>query len=624
MNNTDNKLVNNVDKLKDNVDKLKYYGFSDKKVLEILKSNKNYENLDEKEIRKIRRMPVYKVVDTCAGEFEASTPYYYSTYTDDEDEIEVSNNKKAIILGAGPIRIGQGIEFDYCTVHAISALREEGIEAIIINNNPETVSTDFDVSDKLYFEPLTLEDILNVIKKESKNLVAQNFLGVIVQFGGQTSINLANALKKEGVHVLGTQPEDIDIGENREKSEKFFEKLGILKAKGGTGYSYEEVKKIAHEITYPVLVRPSYVLGGRAMEIVYNDEELAEYMKEAVKVSEDELGKHPILVDKFLSEATECDVDAVCDGTDVLIGAIMEHIEEAGIHSGDSAAVIPSQTISKEIIAQLKETTKKIAINLRTIGMINIQYAIKDEKVYVIEANPRASRTVPFVSKATGIQLAKLATKVILGKKLNELMDVYQHNENLEKTKHVCVKEVVFPFLKLPNVDPVLGPEMRSTGEVMGIGDSFGMAFYKAELAAGTKIPLKGKIFISVRSEDKEEILDVAKKFYNLNFEIISTSGTSRYLSQHGITNTRVLKISEGEPNILNLMRNREIALVINIPKLGVNPRKDGYMIRRASVELNIPYITTIKAVKAVINAIETLRKGEEICVKDVNEYRTG
>jgi len=624
MDNTDNELKDKVDELKDKVDELKYYGFSDKKVLEILKTDSKNKDSDEKSIRKTRRIPVYKMVDTCAGEFEASTQYYYSTYTDEEDEVNVSDNKKAIILGAGPIRIGQGIEFDYSTVHAISALREEGIEAIIINNNPETVSTDFDVSDKLYFEPLTLEDVLNVIKKESKDLTDKNFLGVIVQLGGQTSINLANALKKEGVPVLGTHPEDIDIGENREKSEKFFENLGILKAKGGTGYSFEDVRSAAKEIGYPVLIRPSYVLGGRAMEIVYNDEELADYMKEAVKVSEDELGKHPILVDKFLSDATECDVDAVCDGTDVLIGAIMEHIEEAGIHSGDSAAVIPPQTLSKEIISQIKDFTKKIAINLRTVGMINIQYAVKDKKIYVIEANPRASRTVPFVSKATGIQLAKLATKVILGKKLNELINVNKHNENLEKIKHVCVKEVVFPFLKLPNVDPVLGPEMRSTGEVMGIANSFGMAFYKAELAAGTKIPSEGKIFISVRSDDTDEILPFAKKFYDLNFKIISTSGTSRYLSQHEIPNTRVLKISEGEPNILNLMRNRKIDLVINIPKLGANPRKDGYMIRRAAVELNIPYITTLKAVKAVINAVETLRKGEEISVKDVNEYRNG
>jgi len=593
------------------IQKLKFYGFSDKKIMEILNNKKEG-----------RIMPVYKMVDTCAGEFEASTPYYYSTFSDNEDEVAVSNKKKAIILGSGPIRIGQGIEFDYCTVHAIFALREEGIEAIIINNNPETVSTDFDISDKLYFEPLTLEDVMNVVRKESKDLTDENFLGVIVQFGGQTSINLANALKKEGVKILGTQPEDIEIGEDREKSEKFFERLGILKAKGGTGYSFEEVKEIAKEIGYPVLVRPSYVLGGRAMEIVYNDEELAEYMKIAINVSEDEVGKHPILVDKFISDATECEVDAVCDGKDVLIGAIIEHIEEAGIHSGDSAAVIPPQTLSKNVIEGIKEYTKKIALGLKTIGMINIQYAVKDEKIYVIEANPRASRTVPFVSKATGVPLAKIATKVILGKKLNDLIDVDKHNENIEKMKYVCVKEVVFPFLKLPNVDPVLGPEMRSTGEVMGIGKNFGIAFYKAELSAGTKIPLNGKIFISVRNEDKEKILPYAKKFYDLNFEIISTSGTSRYLSQHGIPNKKVLKISEGEPNILNLMRNREIDLVINIPKLGINPRKDGYMIRRSSVELNIPYITTINGVKACIDAIETLKKGENIDVMELDEYR--
>jgi len=593
------------------IQKLKFYGFSDKKIMEILNNKKEG-----------KIMPVYKMVDTCAGEFEASTPYYYSTFADNEDEVAVSNKKKAIILGSGPIRIGQGIEFDYCTVHAIFALREEGIEAIIINNNPETVSTDFDISDKLYFEPLTLEDVMNIVRKESKDLTDENFLGVIVQFGGQTSINLANALKKEGVKILGTQPEDIEIGEDREKSEKFFERLGILKAKGGTGYSFEEVREIAKEIGYPVLVRPSYVLGGRAMEIVYNDEELAEYMKIAINVSEDEVGKHPILVDKFISDATECEVDAVCDGKDVLIGAIIEHIEEAGIHSGDSAAVIPPQTLSKNVIEGIKEYTKKIALGLKTIGMINIQYAVKDEKIYVIEANPRASRTVPFVSKATGIPLAKIATKVILGKKLKDLIDVDKHNENIEKMNYVCVKEVVFPFLKLPNVDPVLGPEMRSTGEVMGIGKNFGIAFYKAELSAGTKIPLNGKIFISVRNEDKEKILPYAKKFYDLNFEIISTSGTSRYLSQHGIPNKKVLKISEGEPNILNLMRNREIDLVINIPKLGINPRKDGYMIRRSSVELNIPYITTINGVKACIDAIETLKKGENIDVMELNEYR--
>jgi len=593
------------------IQKLKFYGFSDKKIMEILNNKKEG-----------KIMPVYKMVDTCAGEFEASTPYYYSTFSDTEDEVAVSDKKKAIILGSGPIRIGQGIEFDYCTVHAIFALREEGIEAIIINNNPETVSTDFDISDKLYFEPLTLEDVMNIVRKESKDLTDENFLGVIVQFGGQTSINLANALKKEGVKILGTQPEDIEIGEDREKSEKFFERLGILKAKGGTGYSFEEVREIAKEIGYPVLVRPSYVLGGRAMEIVYNDEELAEYMKIAINVSEDEVGKHPILVDKFISDATECEVDAVCDGKDVLIGAIIEHIEEAGIHSGDSAAVIPPQTLSKNVIEGIKEYTKKIALGLKTIGMINIQYAVKDEKIYVIEANPRASRTVPFVSKATGIPLAKIATKVILGKKLKDLIDVDKHNENIEKMNYVCVKEVVFPFLKLPNVDPVLGPEMRSTGEVMGIGKNFGIAFYKAELSAGTKIPLNGKIFISVRNEDKEKILPYAKKFYDLNFEIISTSGTSRYLSQHGIPNKKVLKISEGEPNILNLMRNREIDLVINIPKLGINPRKDGYMIRRSSVELNIPYITTINGVKACIDAIETLKKGENIDVMELNEYR--
>ncbi|MFN3527663.1 MAG: carbamoyl-phosphate synthase large subunit [Candidatus Altarchaeaceae archaeon] len=607
--------------ISEKIKELKKFGFENKRICEILKISP--ETLNEI-IEREKIYPVYKIVDTCAGEFEAVTPYYYSTYNDYENESKPSNRKKVIILGSGPIRIGQGIEFDYCTVHAIKALREENIETIVINNNPETVSTDFDISDKLYFEPLTLDYVMNVIRLESNNGNYKNFLGVIVQFGGQTSINLANALKKNNVKILGTQPDYINIAEDRELSNKFLENLGIPKAPGGTGYSYNEVKEIAHKISYPVLIRPSYVLGGRAMEVVYNDEELKEYMEEAIKFSEDELQKHPILIDKFLADAIEVDVDAVCDREDVLIGGIMEHIEEAGIHSGDSAMILPPQTLKKDEIEKIKEYTREIAINLKTIGLINIQFAVKrdENKVYVIEANPRASRTVPFVSKAIRIPIAKIAAKVIIGKKIKNLIKEYKTTLNpYENLKYVCVKEVVFPFAKIPDIDPALGPEMKSTGEVMGIGRNFGEAFYKAELAAGTKIPLEGRIFISVRSDDKEKILEIAKKFYELNFEIFSTSGTSRFLKQNGIENFRIKKISEGEPNILNYLKNREINLVINIPKLGRNPRNDGYLIRRMCVEVGIPYITTIEAARAAIEAIETLKKEKEIVVKALDEY---
>lgn len=620
-----NKRINNKEmndeEIANKVRELKSLGFGNKKICEIL--NIATDEL-EKIIEKYKIYCVYKMVDTCGGEFEAATPYYYSTYNDYEDESIVSDRKKVIILGSGPIRIGQGIEFDYCTVHAIKALKEENIEAIVINNNPETVSTDFDISDKLYFEPLTLDSVLNIINKESRGNSDKNFLGVIVQFGGQTSINLANALKKYNVKILGTQPEYINIAEDRELNNKFLEELKIPKPKGGTGYSYEQVRKIANEISYPILIRPSYVLGGRAMEIVYNDEELKEYMKEAIKFSEDEIGRHPILIDKFLSDAIEVDVDAVCDGEDVLIGGIMEHIEEAGIHSGDSAMVIPPQTLKKETINTIKNYTEKIALNLKTIGLINIQFAVtKDGNVYVIESNPRASRTVPFVSKAIRLPIAKIATKVILGKKIKDLMKEYNIKTlyPYENLNYVCVKEVVFPFVKFRDIDPALGPEMKSTGEVMGIGRNFGEAFYKAELAAGTEIPLNGNIFISVRSEDKEKFLSIAKRFYELNFSIFSTSGTSRFLIQNGIKNTRLKKISEGEPNVLNYLRERKIDMVINIPKLGKNPRKDGYLIRRSCIELNIPYITTIEASKAAIKAIEALKLEKNIVVKALDEY---
>ncbi|HDH41461.1 MAG TPA: carbamoyl-phosphate synthase large subunit [Candidatus Altiarchaeales archaeon] len=588
----------------------------DDKIVEKIRERKRLGFLDkqlgdEDKIRELRKKfnlkPSYKMVDTCAAEFDAETPYYYSTY-ETEDEIEVSDRKKVIILGSGPIRIGQGIEFDCCTVHAVFALKEVGIETIIINNNPETVSTDFDISDKLYFEPLTLEDVLNVVDEESRNL-----LGVMVQFGGQTAINLAMPLKEHGVRILGTRPEDIDLAENRDHFGRILDKLGMPSAEWGTGYSFKEAKDIAARIGYPVLVRPSYVLGGRAMEIVQDETELEEYMREAVRVSP----KHPILIDKFLQDAIEIDVDAVCDGETVLIGAIMEHIEEAGVHSGDSACVIPPQTIDERTVNRVIEYTKRLALELNIRGLVNIQYAIKDGTIYTLEANPRASRTVPFVSKAVGIPLAKIASKVMIGMKIKSLVDDL---EPMKKIRHVAVKEVVFPFIKLPGVDPVLAPEMKSTGEVMGIDLDFAMAYYKAQIAAGNELPLGGTLFLSVKKKDKPEILEVARKFSDLGFEIVSTSGTSDYLSDNGIPNRKILKISEGSPNILDLMRERQIDLIINTPTVGRNPKRDGYRIRCSAVELNIPYITTVAGALAAVNAIQKVRD-REIEVRSWNEY---
>lgn len=589
---------------------------NDNKIAEKIRERKGLGFLDkqlgdEDKIRELRKKcdlkPSYKMVDTCAAEFDAETPYYYSTY-ETENEIEVSDRKKVVILGSGPIRIGQGIEFDCCTVHAVFALKEIGVETIIINNNPETVSTDFDISDKLYFEPLTLEDVLNVVDEESKNL-----LGVMVQFGGQTAINLAIPLREHGVKILGTKPGDIDLAENRDHFGKILDKLGMPSAEWGTGHSFKEVKDIATKIGYPVLVRPSYVLGGRAMEIVQDESELEEYMREAVRVSP----KHPILIDKFLQDAIEIDVDAVCDGDTVLIGAVMEHIEEAGVHSGDSACVIPPQTLDEKTVNRVMKYTKELALELNTKGLINIQYAIKDGVIYTLEANPRASRTVPFVSKAVGISLAKIAAKVMVGMKVKDLVDDL---EPMKKIKHVAVKEVVFPFIKLPGVDPVLSPEMKSTGEVMGIDRDFAMAYYKAQIAAGNELPLGGTIFLSVKKKDKLEILEVARKFSELGFEIISTSGTSDYLSENGIENRRILKISEGNPNILDLMSEKQIDLIINTPTIGRNPKRDGYMIRCSAVDLDIPYITTLAGALAAVHAIQKV-KDREIEVKSWNEY---
>ncbi len=578
----------------------KKLGFSDRQLAYIFKTT-------EDEIRKLRKklnvIPTYKMVDTCAAEFEAKTPYYYSTY-ESVDEVKVSNRKKVVVIGSGPIRIGQGIEFDYCCVHAVKALKEEKIEAIIVNNNPETVSTDYDTSDKLYFEPLTLEDVLNIIEKEKP-------YGVVLQFGGQTPLNIALDLERYNIPILGTKPKSIDLAEDREKFSKLLRKLGIPQADFGIAYSIDEAKKIARKIGYPVLVRPSYVLGGRAMDIVYDEEHLEEYMEEAIEVSE----KHPVLIDKFLEEAIEIDVDAVCDGEDIFIAGIMEHIEHAGVHSGDSACVLPPVTLSEDVKKTIIEYTEKIAKALNTIGLINIQFAVKD-KVYVLEVNPRASRTVPFVSKAINVPLAKIATKIMLGKKLKDFGLV-----GYRGPKYYAVKEAVFPFIKLPGVDPVLGPEMKSTGEVMGIDFDFGKAYYKAQLAAGNKLPLQGTIFISVRKQDRNgKLVYIAKKLKELGFNLIATKGTAAFLRENGIDVKTIKKISEGSENILDLMLKKKVDLIINTPTSGKIPFTDGYYIRRYAVDLRIPYITTIAGALAAVKAIESVKTGE-ISVMSLDEY---
>ena len=602
------KLMIENEKLKEIILKAKMLGFSDVQLANLL-------NRDEKEIRNIRKelsvVPVYKMVDTCAAEFEAKTPYYYSCYEnlfyDEQNESVPSDRKKVIILGSGPIRIGQGVEFDYSTVHAIFALKDMGIEAIIVNNNPETVSTDYDTSDKLYFEPLTFEEIMNIIENEAKN---GDLLGVVVQFGGQTAINLAMKLYNAGVKILGTSPQSIDLAEDREQFSEILKKLNIPQAEGATVYNEEDALKVAEKIGYPVLVRPSYVLGGRAMEIVYNEDELKDYMKEAVKVS----SEHPILIDKFLDDAIEIDVDAICDGDDVFIGGIMEHIEEAGIHSGDSACVIPPQTLSKDIVDTIIDYTTKLAKELKVIGLINIQYAIKDGIVYIIEANPRASRTIPYVSKSVGVPLAKIATKVMLGHKLKDMGYV-----GLAKAKYVSIKEAVFPFQKLPGVDPVLSPEMKSTGEAIGIDTDFGKAYYKAQLSANMELPTSGTVFISVKKRDRKYVLEMAKKFNELGFNIVATKGTAEVIRNGGIDAKVVKKISEGMTgNILELIQKGEIDLIINTSS-GSKAKSDGYYIRRAAVEFNLPYITTIQGALSTIKAIESIKKGD-LGVYSLNE----
>jgi carbamoyl-phosphate synthase large subunit len=583
--------------------KTKKMGFSDRKISEIT-------GLDEKTIKNTRInkgiIPSYKMVDTCAAEFEAKTPYYYSSY-EEEDEVIVSDRKKVIIIGAGPIRIGQGIEFDYCCVHAAMALKEDGIETIIVNNNPETVSTDYDISSKLYFEPLTLEDVMAIVEKEKP-------YGVVVQFGGQTSINLAVPLAQEGVHILGTPHESIDRVEDRERFTRVLNRLEIPQADYGIAFSFEDAREVAGNIGFPVLVRPSYVLGGRAMQIVYDDEELREYMKEAVRISPE----HPILVDKFLEDAIEIDVDALCDGEEVFIGGIMEHIEEAGVHSGDSACVIPPQSITEDVLQTIKDYTVKLSLELDVVGLINIQYAVKMDEtnkpnVYILEANPRASRTVPFVSKAVGVPLAKIAAKLMIGQKISDF-----GLKDQIKIYHVAVKESVFPFIKLPEADSVLGPEMKSTGESMGIDENFGVSYYKALLSAGMELPQNGKIFISVKDADKDKILDIVRKAEELGFQLIATRGTARAVQDH-VKIDIIRKISQGSPNIRDAILNSELDLIFNTPS-GKQSADDGYYIRRMAVELGIPYVTTLSGARAALNAIENVEKGK-IGVKSLNEY---
>ena len=579
--------------------KVKEYGFSDVQLAGISDTN-------EQTIREIRKSkgiwPVYKLVDTCAAEFEAYTPYFYSTY-EQENEIRRSSTRKVVILGGGPNRIGQGIEFDYCCVQASFALKEMGIESIMVNSNPETVSTDYDTSDKLYFEPLTREDVLNIVEQEKAE-------GIIVQFGGQTPLNIAVPLAEAGVKILGTSPDSIDRAEDRERFQALLKKLGILQPENGITTNKEGAVQVADEIGYPVVVRPSFVLGGRAMEIVYDAEDLKFYMETAVEASP---GK-PVLIDKFLEDATEIDVDAISDGTDTVIGGIMEHIEEAGIHSGDSACVLPPNSLSPAVVQQIKDQTKAIAKELRVVGLMNIQYAVKMGVVYVLEVNPRASRTIPFVSKATGVPLAKLATKVILGKRLKELGLTQEVIPS-----HVSCKESVFPFARFRGVDTILGPEMKSTGEVMGIDSSFGLAFAKSQLAAGQNLPLSGTVFISVKDEDKMALLEIAFDLVDLGFKIMATRGTSSFLSEHGVSNQTVNKVREGRPDIVDMIKNEEIDLVVNTTS-DKKAIAESYPIRRTALTFNIPYTTTIAGAKATILAIKSMIEGK-IEVKTIQEY---
>jgi carbamoyl-phosphate synthase large subunit len=546
----------------------------------------------------------FKRVDTCAAEFEAYTPYFYSTY-ERECEANPTSRRKIIILGGGPNRIGQGIEFDYCCVHGVWGLREDGFETIMVNCNPETVSTDYDTSDRLYFEPLTLEDVLNIVEVEQP-------VGVIVQFGGQTPLNLAVPLLEAGVKILGTSPDSIDRAEDRERFKDLLQKLGLRQPANGTVTSVQGALAIASQIGYPVIVRPSYVLGGRAMEVVYDESDLREYVERAVKASPE----HPLLIDRFLEDATEVDVDAIADGQTVVIGGIMEHIEEAGVHSGDSACSLPPYSLSARVIAEIKTQTECLALELRVVGLINIQFAVKNGEVYVLEVNPRASRTVPFVSKAIGVPLAKLAARVMAGKTLQELGFT-----KMREINHIALKEAVFPFIKFPGVDTILGPEMKSTGEVMGIDETFGRAFAKSQLSVGPagSLPTTGAVFISVKDKDKPAAMQLAKALHALGFKLLATRGTADAIRTSGIPVEVVLKVREGQPHVVDYIKNGEVQLLINTT-LGKHAIRDSYDIRRAALVHNIPYCTTIPGAFAATHGIKALLDGP-LAIKSLQEY---
>ncbi|WP_409305358.1 carbamoyl-phosphate synthase large subunit [Peribacillus sp. SCS-155] len=569
-------------------DKAKRMGFSDAALSELWK-------VEEKAVYDWRSengiMPVYKMVDTCAAEFESETPYFYGTY-EDENESIVTDRKSVVVLGSGPIRIGQGVEFDYATVHSVWAIKEAGYEAIIINNNPETVSTDFSISDKLYFEPLTIEDVMHIIDLEKP-------IGAVVQFGGQTAINLAGKLVERGVKILGTTLEDLDRAENRDKFEQALTELGIPQPKGKTATSIDEAVRIAEAIGYPVLVRPSYVLGGRAMEIVYQQEELLHYMENAVKINPE----HPVLIDRYLT-GKEIEVDAISDGETVLIPGIMEHIERAGVHSGDSIAVYPPQSLSAELKGTIVDYTEKLAKGLNIIGLLNIQYVVSDNKVYVIEVNPRSSRTVPFLSKITNVAMANLATKVILGQTLNSMG---YHSGLVEERHGVYVKVPVFSFAKLRRVDITLGPEMKSTGEVMGKDLTLEKALYKGLVASGIKIKDHGSVLLTVADKDKKEALHIARRFHKIGYQLIATSGTASTLKEAGIPVKVVEKIGDPGKNLLDVIRNGEAQFIINTLTKGKQPERDGFRIRRESVENGIPCLTSLDTAQAILSVIESM-----------------
>ena len=582
--------------------KAKAYGFSDRQIA-------NLPGRTEDEVRAERKgvglMPSYRLVDTCAAEFEAYTPYYYSTYDRGDDEINPSDRKKVMILGGGPNRIGQGIEFDYCCVHAAFALKENDFETLMVNSNPETVSTDYDTSDKLFFEPLTLEDVLHIYERE-------NCWGVIAQFGGQTPLNLALGLEANGVNILGTSPQSIECAEDRELFSAMLHKLDIPQPPNGLATNEAEAVVEAHKLGYPVLVRPSFVLGGRAMQIVYSDTELHHYMQYAVEASPE----RPVLVDKFLEDATEVDVDCIADAKEdtIVVGGMLEHVEFAGVHSGDAAMVLPPHTLSKKSIDTMREYTHAMARELEVTGLMNVQYAVKDEIVYVLEVNPRASRTIPFVSKAIGVPLAKLAAQVMAGAKLSKL----GFTEEIWP-KYWAVKESVFPFNKFIGQDIILSPEMRSTGEVMGLDADLGVAYAKSQMAASSPLPLEGKVFISVSDAHKDEVPALAKDFVELGFELVATGGTAKVIEEAGLQVERINKLSEGRPNSLDLLKNNELQLVVNTPS-GEVPRSDEVQIRTSAVYTATPIMTTLSSAKAAVNGIRAIKK-VGYGVRTVQEY---